>query len=46
MLATATIAGRQHSFVGVWLGSGPGMVVADGPASIVGKVKGLVWGFY
>ena len=40
MLMTVTIASQQHSFVGVWLGSTLGMVVADGLAIIVGKVLG------
>jgi putative Ca2+/H+ antiporter (TMEM165/GDT1 family) len=40
MLATVTIASQQHSFMGVWLGSTVGMVVADGLAIIVGKVMG------
>jgi Ca2+/H+ antiporter, TMEM165/GDT1 family len=40
MLATVTIASQQHSFIGVWLGSTLGMVVADGLAIIVGKVVG------
>lgn len=40
MLATITIASQQHSFVGVWLGSTVGMVLADGLAIIVGKVLG------
>lgn len=40
MLATVTIASQQHSFIGVWLGSTLGMVIADGLAIIVGKVVG------
>jgi len=40
MLATVTIASQQRNFVGVWLGSTLGMVVADGLAIIVGKVLG------
>lgn len=40
MLATITIASQQQSFVGVWLGSTVGMVIADGIAIIVGKVMG------
>jgi putative Ca2+/H+ antiporter (TMEM165/GDT1 family) len=40
MLATVTIASQQQSFVGVWLGSTLGMVVADGIAIIVGKIMG------
>ena len=40
MLTTITIASQQQSFLGVWLGSTLGMVVADGLAIIVGKVMG------
>jgi len=40
MLATVTIASQQRNFVGVWLGSTLGMVVADGLAIIIGKVMG------
>ena len=40
MLATVTIAGQQQSFVGVWLGSTLGMVLADGIAIVVGKALG------
>jgi Ca2+/H+ antiporter, TMEM165/GDT1 family len=40
MLATVTIASQQKSFIGVWLGSTLGMVIADGLAIIVGKVMG------
>ena len=40
MLATVTIASQQHSFLGVWLGSTLGMVIADGLAIVVGKVLG------
>lgn len=40
MLATITIASQYQSFVGVWLGSVLGMVVADGLAIIVGRVMG------
>ena len=40
MLATITIASQQRSFIGVWLGSTLGMVIADGLAIIVGKVLG------
>jgi len=40
MLATVTIASQQQDFVGVWLGSTVGMVVADGLAIIVGKILG------
>lgn len=40
MLATITIASQQQSFIGVWIGSTLGMVIADGLAIIVGKVLG------
>jgi len=40
MLATITIASQQQSFMGVWLGSTVGMVLADGLAIIIGKVMG------
>lgn len=40
MLATVTIASQQNSFIGVWLGSTVGMVIADGLAIIVGKILG------
>jgi len=40
MLMTVTIASQQHSFVGVWLGSTVGMVLADGIAIVVGKILG------
>ena len=40
MLATVTIASQQQSFVGVWLGSTFGMVIADGIAIIVGIALG------
>ena len=40
MLMTITIASQHDSFVGVWLGSTVGMVLADGLAIIVGKVMG------
>jgi putative Ca2+/H+ antiporter (TMEM165/GDT1 family) len=40
MLATVAIASAQKSFVGVWLGSTVGMVIADGLAIIVGKMMG------
>jgi putative Ca2+/H+ antiporter (TMEM165/GDT1 family) len=40
MLTTITIASQQNSFVGVWLGSTVGMVLADGLAIIVGTVMG------
>lgn len=40
MLMTITLASQHHSFVGVWLGSSLGMVVADGLAIIVGRLVG------
>ncbi len=40
MLMTITLASQHHSFVGVWIGSSLGMVVADGLAIIVGRVVG------
>jgi putative Ca2+/H+ antiporter (TMEM165/GDT1 family) len=40
MLATVTIASQQQSFVGVWLGSTIGMVLADSIAIIAGKLLG------
>lgn len=40
MLATVTIASQQQSFVGVWIGSTVGMVIADGLAIIVGRIMG------
>lgn len=40
MLATITIASQYQSFVGVWLGSTLGMVVADGLAIVIGRVMG------
>ena len=40
MLATVTLAARQTSFVGVWLGSTLGMVLADAIAIWVGMVLG------
>ncbi len=40
MLMTITLASQQHSFIGVWLGSSLGMVVADGLAIILGRVLG------
>ncbi|MCL5962159.1 MAG: TMEM165/GDT1 family protein [Chloroflexi bacterium] len=36
MLATVTIASRELDFIGVWVGSTLGMVVADGLAILVG----------
>lgn len=38
MLATITIASQEQQFLGVWLGSSLGMVLADGLAIIVGQV--------
>ncbi len=40
MLATVTIASRELDFLGVWLGSTFGMVVADGLAICVGVAMG------
>jgi len=40
MLMTITLASQHNSFVGVWIGSSLGMVVADGLAIIVGRVVG------
>lgn len=40
MLMTITLASQHHSFIGVWLGSSLGMVVADGLAIILGRVLG------
>jgi putative Ca2+/H+ antiporter (TMEM165/GDT1 family) len=40
MLMTITIASQQQSFIGVWLGSTVGMVIADGIAIVVGIVMG------
>jgi putative Ca2+/H+ antiporter (TMEM165/GDT1 family) len=40
MLATITIASQQRAFVGVWVGSTIGMVIADGLAILVGRVLG------
>ena len=39
-LATVSIAGREPSFVGVWLGSTVGMVLADALAVAIGLVAG------
>src|SRR5256885_1042410 len=39
-LATISLGSNQHSFIGVWLGSTAGMVVADGLAIAVGIVMG------
>ena len=40
MLMTITLASQHHSFIGVWLGSTLGMVVADGLAIVVGRILG------
>ena len=40
MLATITVASEQNDFLGVWIGSTVGMVLADGLAIIVGKMMG------
>jgi len=40
MLTTVTIASKEQSFIGVWLGSTLGMVLADGLAIVVGQVLG------
>src|SRR6267143_3550042 len=40
MLTTMTLASQYPSFLGVWLGSTLGMVVADGLAILVGKLLG------
>ncbi len=40
MLATVTLAARESSFIGVWLGSTVGMVLADAVAVWVGMVLG------
>lgn len=40
MLMTITLASQHHSFLGVWLGSTLGMVVADGLAIMVGRLLG------
>lgn len=39
-LATISLAAKYHSFVGVWLGSTLGMVVADGVAIAAGIILG------
>ena len=39
MLATVTLAARETSFVGVWIGSTLGMVLADAIAIWVGMVR-------
>ena len=39
-LATVSLAGNQSSFVGVWLGSTLGMVLADAVAIAVGTLAG------
>jgi putative Ca2+/H+ antiporter (TMEM165/GDT1 family) len=40
MLMTITIASQERSFIGVWLGSTIGMVIADGLAIVVGMLMG------
>ncbi len=40
MLMTITLASQQQSFIGVWLGSTVGMVLADGLAIVVGRILG------
>ena len=40
MLATITVASEQQDFLGVWIGSTVGMVLADGLAIVVGKMMG------
>ena len=40
MLATVTLATREDSWVGVWLGSTLGMVLADALAIWVGMILG------
>jgi Ca2+/H+ antiporter, TMEM165/GDT1 family len=40
MLTTISVATQSHSFVGVWLGSTVGMVVADGAAIALVQVLG------
>lgn len=40
MLTTISIATQYHSFVGVWLGSSLGMVLADGGAIAVARLLG------
>ena len=40
MLATVTLASQDSNFIGVWLGSSLGMVVADGVAIAVGALFG------
>ncbi len=37
---TITLASQHNSFIGVWIGSTVGMVVADGLAIIVGRIAG------
>lgn len=39
-LATISLAAKYNSFMGVWLGSTLGMVIADGAAIIVGVAAG------
>lgn len=40
MLATVSLAGRESSAVGVWLGSTVGMVLADAAAIALGELAG------
>jgi putative Ca2+/H+ antiporter (TMEM165/GDT1 family) len=40
MLATVTIASQQHDFVGVWLGSSTGMILAGAVAIWFGNIIG------
>jgi putative Ca2+/H+ antiporter (TMEM165/GDT1 family) len=40
MLATVLVASRERDFVGVWLGSTLGLVIANALAIIVGKMLG------
>jgi Ca2+/H+ antiporter, TMEM165/GDT1 family len=40
MLATVTIASQYQNFLGVWLGSTVGMIIADGLAVVIGRVLG------
>ncbi len=39
-LATISLAAKYHTFIGVWLGSTLGMVLADGVAIAVGVILG------
>jgi putative Ca2+/H+ antiporter (TMEM165/GDT1 family) len=40
MLATMVIAGREQSFMGVWIGSSAGLISANMLAIVVGKMVG------